>query len=379
MTIKDSLETAGVISTAGAVGRRSFVPRQDATIVARLRAAGAILLAKSNTPMFTYGGETNNEVYGRTNNPYDISKSPAGSSGGAGAIVAAGGSAFDIGSDTGGSIRLPAYFCGIAGIKPTHGRVPLTGHILSYTEGIRASIYALGPLARRVEDLETILSVIQGVDWRDPFVVPMPLPSLRTVDIRKLRVSFHRDNGIVTPSQEVQDAVQKAAATLAEAGARVEEVRPPGIEEYSELMRDPRRSDGGASRARLLRLTGTPEPAPGTSTAPVITSSQVDDFLSQENAFRSRMLSFMESYDVIICPVYHQIPQAHGWTKQPNYSYTFVFNTLGWPAAAVRTGTSSNGLPMGVQIAARPWRDEVALAVAAVLESKLGGWQPPSI
>lgn len=384
MTIKDSLDTAGVISTAGATGRARYVPAKDATVVARLRAAGAILLGKSNTPEFTGGGEAENLVYGRTNNPYDLTISPSGSSGGEGAIIAAGGSPFGIGSDSGGSVRLPAGFCGVAGIKPTNGRVPLTGHILSYTEGVGVSVHALGPLARYMADLDLILPIIQGVDWEDPFVVPMPLSSLRTVDVRKLRVSFHRDNGIVTPSDEVQRAVQAAASAVKDAGASVDEIRPRGIEEYFPIHKDPGNSNGGASRARLLRMTGTSESRPRAESQPA-SSAQVDDFLSRANGYRSRMLSFMETYDVIICPFYYQIPQPHGWTHLPNfdgsrdYSYTRIFNTLGWPAAVVRAATSSSGLPIAVQIVARPWRDDVALAVAAVIESKLGGWKPPAL
>ena len=137
MTIKDSLDTAGLVTTGGTMGRKGFVPKQDATVVARLRAAGAILMGKTNTPELTLAGETNNLIYGTTNNPYDLSKTPGGSSGGAGAIIAAGGSPLDMGSDTGGSIRLPAHFCGIAGLKPNSGRVPRTGHIVPFGLGCR--------------------------------------------------------------------------------------------------------------------------------------------------------------------------------------------------------------------------------------------------
>src|SRR5499425_1496469 len=150
MTIKDSLDTAGVISTGGTKGRAALVPQQDATVVARLRAAGAILLGKTNTPELTLSGETDNLIYGRTKNPYDMSRTPGGSSGGDGAILASGGSALDIGSDTGGSIRLPAHFCGLAGIKPTSGRVPRTGHIIPYASGAADPFQQLGPMARKV-------------------------------------------------------------------------------------------------------------------------------------------------------------------------------------------------------------------------------------
>ena len=152
MTIKDSLDTAGLITTGGSTGRARFVPSQDATVVGRVKRAGAILLGKTNTPELTLSYETNNLVYGRTNNPWDVSRTSGGSSGGEAAIVASGGAAFDIGSDYGGSIRLPAHFNGIAGIKPTHGRVPRTGHIFPYG-GTHDSFQQIGPFGRYVDDL----------------------------------------------------------------------------------------------------------------------------------------------------------------------------------------------------------------------------------
>ncbi len=161
MVIKDSLDTKGVISTGGTKGRENFVPAEDATVVRRLKEAGAILLGKTNTPELTLSFETTNLVYGRTNNPWDTSRTSGGSSGGAAAIVAAAGAPFDIGSDFGGSIRLPAHFCGIAGLKPSAGRVPRTGHIYPFG-GVQDSFQQLGPLARYVEDLALILPLIAG-------------------------------------------------------------------------------------------------------------------------------------------------------------------------------------------------------------------------
>jgi amidase len=219
MTIKDSLDTAGVISTGGTQGRQSFIPTQDATVVARLRAAGAILLGKTNTPELTLSIETDNLVYGRTNNPYDTSCTPGGSSGGAAAIVAAGGSPLDMGSDTGGSIRQPAHFCGITGIKPTSGRVPRTGHIISFDMGAMDMMTQIGPVARFVEDLILTLPIIAGVDWRDPAVVPMPLGDPAAVELNSLRVAFYTDNGVAAPTPETVDVVRNAATVLSDAGA----------------------------------------------------------------------------------------------------------------------------------------------------------------
>ncbi|MBI3327509.1 MAG: amidase, partial [Nitrospinae bacterium] len=208
MTIKDSLDTAGVVSTGGTKGRAAYVPEQDATVVARLRAAGAILLGKTNTPELTLAGETDNLVYGRTNNPYDLSRTPGGSSGGAGAIIAAGGSPLDIGSDTGGSIRLPAHFCGIAGIKPTSGRVPRTGHVVPFGMGAVDALTQNGPMARYVEDLALTLPIIAGDDWRDPAIVPMPLGDPNAINVKGLRVAMHTDNGVMAPTPETAVAVR---------------------------------------------------------------------------------------------------------------------------------------------------------------------------
>jgi len=166
ITIKDSLDTEGIVSTGGTPGRRQFVPDQDAPVVARLRAAGAVLLGKTNTPELTFSGETCNLIYGRTSNPFDLERSPGGSSGGSAAIIACGGSALEIGSDTGGSIREPAHLCGIAGIKPTSGRTPRSGHIVPHGGGVFDSLTQLGPMARYVEDLA--LAVIHKVVDQNP-------------------------------------------------------------------------------------------------------------------------------------------------------------------------------------------------------------------
>jgi amidase len=232
MTIKDSFETAGIVTTAGTKGLEAYVPKQDATVVTRLRSSGAILLGKTNTPEITLSFTTDNYVYGRTNNPYDLERIPAGSSGGAAAMVAAGGSPFDIGSDTGGSIRIPAHFCGIAGLKTTAGRVPRTGHIPYLEFGATEAFMQVGPLARYVEDLSLILPIIAGVDWRDPMTVPMPLEDPKLVDLRRLRGATYTDNGIRSPTSKTVNVVQAAASALADVGAAVTEDCPSHIESF---------------------------------------------------------------------------------------------------------------------------------------------------
>jgi amidase len=382
MTLKDSIDTAGVVSSWGTVGRAGFIPERDATVAARLKAAGAILLGKTNTPEFTFSFETDNAVYGRTNNPYDLERTPGGSSGGAAAIIASGGSPLDIGSDTGGSIRLPAHFCGIAGIRPTSGRVPRSGHAVG-PGGLLDAFTQLGPMARRVEDLVLALGIIAGPDGRDPAIVPMPLSEPGAISLGGLRVAYHTDNGLQRPTTETEAAVRAASHVLADAGAVVEEARPAVIEASRELYAELLLGwDGGAWARMLLADAGTAEEEATITRflgAPTKSPQEIVGMIARWDAFRSEMLAFFDHYDLIISPVnaYPAIP--HGQTAEHimGYSYTNTYNLTGWPAAVVRAGTSPEGLPIGVQLIARPWREDVALAAAALVEEALGGWRPP--
>ena len=196
VTIKDAFETAGVVSVGGTKGRAQYVPTDDAVGVARYKSAGAIVLGKTNVPELSLAFESDNLVYGQTKNPYDLARTPGGSSGGEAAAIASGMSPLGLGSDAGGSIRLPAHFCGIAGIKPTTGRTPRTGHFLP-PGGLLDSIWQIGPLARRVEDLALALPLLCGTDWRDPSVAPVALGDPYDVKVETLRVAVHTDNGIV--------------------------------------------------------------------------------------------------------------------------------------------------------------------------------------
>ena len=382
ITLKDSLDTAGMVSTWGTTGRAGFTPETDATVVARLRAAGAIVLGKTNTPEFTLAGITDNDVYGRTNNPYDVERSPAGSSGGAGAILAAGGSALDLGSDTGGSIRMPSHYCGIAGIKPTSGRVPRTGHAISFEVGALDAFTQIGPMARHVEDLSLTLSIIAGPDGHDPAVVPAPLGDPQDVSVRDLRVAFFTDNGIKSPSPDTVSTVQTAARVLADHGVAVTEDRPQGVSDAERLWYSLYLADGGAWIRRLIHAAGTEHLSSALDwmqTARPVSLTEFTQQMSRWNVYRSAMLAFMQPYDVLLCPVSATPATRHDAPDGPDFTYTFAHNLTGWPGAVVRCGTSAEGLPIGVQIVARPWREDVALAVAQYLETNLGGWQSPSV
>ena len=383
MTTKDSIATAGVITTSGTLGRKSHTPQEDATVIARLRAAGAIMLGNTNVPELCLAGESDNLIYGRSNNPYDLTRSPGGSSGGEAATIAAGGSPAGLGSDVGGSIRGPAHCCGIAGIQPTVGRVPRTGHWPPLS-GALDSLFQIGPMARYTEDLSLVLGVISGVDWRDPHIVPMPLGDPDKVDLKALRVAFFTDNGVQPASSDTAEVIKSAAKVLSDAGAAVEEARPQGIEDNFDLWMSLTGADAGASVRYLLEEAGTKETHPLLAAfltdAEPLSVFEYGDLLVRLDQYRISMLRFMETHDVILCPV-NSDPAVHHMAsleRFPSFSYNFQFNLTGWPGAVVRGGTSHEGLPIGVQAAAAPWREDVALAVAQHLETALGGWVPPS-
>jgi amidase len=385
-TLKDAIETEGVICTGGTLGRASYVPHEDATVVKRLRAAGGVLLGKTNCPEFGWAWESDNLVYGRTNNPYDLSLSPGGSSGGESAIIAAGGSPLGLGSDAGGSVRFPAHCTGITAIKPTSGRAPRTGHFPG-PGGMLDALWQIGPLARFVEDLNTVLPIIAGVDWHDPAIVPMPLGDATKVDLEALRVAFHTDNEIATPTPETVGTVLKAARALEASVAAVEEARPPCIEQSYEIYLGLFTADGGAGLEELLEIAGTKKVHPLMQRVLDLQRSHAKSMaafgtlIGQWDAFRRSLLSFMEEFDAMVCPVCSFPGMVHGSTydRLAAFSYTMTYNLTGWPAAVVRAGTSRAGLPIGVQIVARPWREDVALAVAAMIEKALGGYQRPPL
>ncbi|MFC1910582.1 amidase [Chloroflexota bacterium] len=388
VTVKDTLNTAGVICTAGTKGRAIFIPTEDATVVARMLSSGAILLGKTNVPELALAPETDNLVYGRTNNPYDLSRSPGGSSGGEASIIAAGGSPIGLGSDCGGSIRAPSHFCGLAGIKPTTGRVSRTGHF-PRVEGLTNRLWQIGPIARFVEDLNLVLPIISGMDWRDPVLVPMSLGDPDKVDLKKLRVAFYTDNGIVSPTPETTEVVRETAKILSDIVMAVEENCPEGIEQTYDIWWGLASADSGAGVKKVLQMAGTTEfhffmeRFQEAQLANKATPADLGALISKWDMFCGRMLNFIQKYDAIICPVVAFPAQPHGTTlnkeKDLGFSYCFTYNLTGWPAVVVRAGTSPEGLPIGVQIVARPWREDVALALARHIETALDGWKPPML
>ena len=390
-TIKDSFDTEGVVSTGGTLGRVGYVPGRDATVVARVRNAGGILLGKTHTPGFTLGGGargTYNLVYGQTHNAYDTVYTPLGSSGGAGAIVAAGGSYFDIGSDYGGSIRLPAHVEGLAGIKPTYGRSPRTGHIVGYG-GPFDNFQETGPLTRSVDDLYLILSIICGPDNWDAAMAPVPLGDPKRVDLKKLRVAWYTNTGTVEASSEMKAMVKQCVGYFSSLGCTVKADAPPKLKELGDVRQEFEGADDRDHIRRLLEKHHTVQASPGLRTdGKLLPSADFTRLCEEMDAIKSEQLAWFENYDLIICPVMAKSPEKIPveFARTPAAaaalgSFCGEYNTTGWPAGVVRAATSkdSPGLPLDIHVIAQPWRDDVVLAALGYIESKTGGWKMPSI
>jgi amidase len=382
-SVKDSIEIAGAVCTAGTWGYRNQPPsKRDATLVARLRAAGAIPIARTNLPDLLFAFESDNLIYGRTNNPYDLSRTSGGSSGGEAALIAAGGSPFGLGSDAAGSVRLPAHYCGIASLKPTSGRLARTGHVPP-PGGWIETLWQIGPMARRVEDLRIVMDLLTGPDGEDRTVVPMPLPAAPALD--GLRTAFFIDNGIMPADADTAAVVRRSAAALEERVRSVEEFRPPAVQRSFDLEMKLLGADGGDGLRRFAADIGSGR------THPLLDGwlAKLDRYRTdvvgfagywgELDRFRTEMFACLRKYDAFLSPVAAQPAVAHGTSIDdcvfPGFSYTMTHNLTGWPAAVVRCGTSADGLPIGVQIAAAPWREDVVLAVAEALESACGGWR----
>ncbi len=388
-SIKDSIEQAGFRCTAGTWGRRNAPPSTaDATLVARLRQAGAIPIARSNLPDLLFAFESANLIFGTTNNPYDTARTSGGSSGGEAALIAACGSPLGLGSDAAGSVRLPAAFCGIAGIKPTSGRLPRTGHFPP-AGGWLEAVWQIGPMARRVEDVIAAMRLLTGSDGIDPTVPDVPYRDPQDVELADLRVAVYTDNGFAAADAEVSSVVRAAADALSGAVRSVGEARPACLPAAYDLEMKLIGPDGGDGLRAYLRDIGSTEVHPLlTGWLDKLEPYRTDlagfaHYWSGLDAYRTEMTRFLRSYDVILCPAYIHPALPHGESIRDDnfrgFSHTMAFNVAGWPAAVVRCGESSTGLPIAVQVAAAPWREDIALRVASWLEEEFGGWKPAAL
>ena len=381
ITIKDSIDTAGIITTGGTKGREKYIPKEDATIVKRLKEAGAIILGKTNTPELTLEYETTNEIFGRTNNPYNLSKSPGGSSGGEAAAVAAGCSAFGIGSDTAGSIRLPAHFCGISGFKGTKGRVPATGCVIPNEVGIVDELTQLGPLTRYISDLNLVMNIIHGPDGSDPNCVPVDWPESINLKNSDLKGIYYLDNGIYELDKEVRKSILKTVEFLQEKGIKIIEKKPPELDNTFSLFKRIFTADGWNWKYRLLEKYNTIDELKEKPDR-AINGIEFNKLIGELQNFRKKNLEFMKDYDFIISPVTAFAARDHGFSYENKgviaaFSYTMIYNILGWPAVSLRVSETEDNLPIGTQIASTPWREDVCLSLAREVEKGLGGWVKP--
>ncbi len=429
ITIKESLDLTGTPATYGLPSRANLLATQDDPYVARMRAAGAIIVGKTNVAQLLLYIESDNPLYGRSNNPWNLERAVGGSSGGQAAIVAAGGSPLGLGTDIGGSIRVPATFCGVAGMKPTAGRTPDLASF-GVSLGQRAVVSQVGALARAVEDVALTIELLNG--GRAPAVEPpMPLGDPAAVEVAGLRVAYYTDDGSLPVAASVRRAVVEAAGMLAGRGAQVVEWRPPDVAEAQRIFFGALSADGGRGPLRLLgknkrdpriasliTLASSPRPVLAALGGALWLGGQRNiprlltyfghtdtasywSLIEAQVAYQRRFADALDHddggpFDVIICPACALPALPHGASQDlvTAGAYATLYNVLGYPTgivpvtrvradeeqprkatldamvkAARRTEIGSAGLPVGVQVGARPWREHVALAAMRAIEA----------
>ena len=392
VTIKSSIDVAHMRCEAGTKLRAGYVASADAPLVARLKSAGAIILGTTNVPEMLMAYETDNLLYGRTNNPWDLERTPGGSSGGEAAAIAAGCSAAGVGSDGGGSIRVPAHFSGICGLKPTPGRIPATGHFPPCI-GPFALLGVVGPMARSVADLELMLEAMAGPDNGDTCAAPVPIRRPTEAEMRRVRVGYFEDDGRTPVTPETRAAVRTAAGALKQQGFEVTPFQPRGLEQARQswwvlfglaggLILGPMIAGHESELSPILK-----EFADIVAGDPPLTPERLLNTWLERDQLRAQFLTQMEEFAVLLCPTCsvpafrHRERQWRIDGKTVQYldamSYSQWFNLLGNPAAVVPVGSSPEGLPIGVQIIGRPYEEEVVLAIAAQIERGCGGWKEP--
>jgi Asp-tRNA(Asn)/Glu-tRNA(Gln) amidotransferase A subunit family amidase len=389
LSIKSCIDVAGWPCPAGSLLRKDYVPKQDAPLVSRLKAAGAILLGNTNTPEFLMAYETDNRLIGKTSNPWNLAYSAGGSSGGEAAAIASGCSAGGVGSDGGGSIRVPAHFCGICGLKPTPGRIPSTGHFPPGA-GAFSWIGVAGPMARTIADVRLLFEVMAGPDAGDALCAPVPMRTYRETELRGIRVGILDSDALGVATPETRAAIEQAAKSLGEQGFTVEPFRLDGLDRAIDLwwfFFGPvignlfRHSISGHEHqiSPMLReylsyaTSGNP-----------ITLDQFTKACADRDLLRAEILRQMQDTPILLSPVSTSPAFRHGqgnYLPGTGYRDTMRFsqwmNLTGFPAASVPVSVSNEGLPIGVQVIGRPFEDELVLAVAEAIEQARGPWQAP--
>lgn len=390
VTIKNTCAVLGYSPDKGCMGLvGKEQSKYDATVVSRLRKEGALILGLTNTPELSIGFETDNLVYGQTKNPYDLNRTPGGSSGGEAAILAAQGSLLGIGSDASGSLRVPAHNTGITTLKLTQGRIPFTGNFPLDSMGLFSQFISFGPMARFVDDITLVSPLLIGPDNFDPHVMPITWRHPHKVDIKKLKIAYYADDGIATPSADIVSSIHAVASVLKMAVKSVQEDRPAVLSEMEALLTNSifLGGDEGEWLIDIFKKLNLESLSPllleflELAKKSKLSITELRWSWIKFDQCRRAMLQFMNSYDVIICPVAATVAKEHGksYKEIRDFSYSICYSLVNWPIVVVRVGESKEGLPIGVQIIAKPWREDVALAVAEFLETSLGGWQPSKL
>jgi Asp-tRNA(Asn)/Glu-tRNA(Gln) amidotransferase A subunit family amidase len=397
LTVKSSISVAGRLCETGSLFNQGRRPTSDAEVVSRLRKAGALILGTTNCPEFLMAYETDNRLYGRTSNPWDLERTAGGSSGGESAAIAAGLSAGGLGSDGGGSVREPAHFTGICAMKPTPGRIPTAGH-LPDNIGPFALLGTVGPMARTMADVTLLFRVLAGQLDIDPVGALVPYRSPSREALAQIRIGYFEDDGLVPVTAETRQAVQDAVHSLRRHGFHVEAFRPPSLERARKLwytffvrcgaqLLEPlgrgRESDFSPTFLDFLSIAHSNPP---------LAADELLGAWCETDIVRSRLLEEMRSFPILLSPVCSIPAFRHGernWTLQDANGasrplayldamrFTQWFNLLGAPAAVVPISRSAEGLPIGLQVAGRPYCDEEVLAIATILEGDFGYIAPP--
>lgn len=379
MTVKESNNVAGLRTCWGTPMFGDWKAIADAVAVARLKAAGAIILGKTNVPPFLADWQSNNPIYGRTRNPWNLERTPGGSSGGAAAAVASGMSPLELGSDIGGSIRVPAAFCGIYGHKPSYELVPSRGHQPPGIDGAPAPLAVVGPLARTAADLDLALDVLAGPDGDTAKGWRLALPAPRHARLADYRVLILDQHPAAATDGEVRAALANLAADLERAGATVARSSPllPDLAAVHATY---------GAMLNTVMTRGSPQPAP-------VDAHGWLDLLDTQLGLQRRWAALAEAFDVVIAPAFGRTAYPHD--DEPDTARrvqiidgapTPYFDQLAWPgiatllslpATAVPVGLSADGMPIGAQIIGAALEDRTTIHFAKLLEHAFGGFRAP--
>ncbi|MGK7940179.1 MAG: amidase [Crocosphaera sp.] len=413
ITIKDTFETSGLLTTAGYKPLRNYIPSQDATVVARLRQAGAIIIGKTNPAEMASDFQSSNEIFGRVNNPWNLDCTSGGSSGGSAAAIAAGFSALDLGNDCSGSTRQPAHFCGVFALKPTDRRIPTTGHIPE-APGMPKCIRQLmtvGSFARSLEDLRLCLSLTVGTDSRQPDTPPVPLDQPLSKSIQDLRIAWMDGWDEIPVASEIKEAMKTVVRQLSQVNVNVELWRPlqfdlkeafqvcnqltalnfvysqPADFETAKKSLPVMFREATEGEQELRNLSNLSHFLPSLLNP---TLKQYFELLTRRDSLISQIDEALSSWDVWLCPVAMTTAFTHRpkgaaieieGRKVPyflaNGAYTMLFNLTGHPVVVIPIGQTKNGLPIGMQIIGKRWKEMELLAMAEEIERVAGSFKHP--